>query len=120
MIPCQNAFDRWATDDPERLLDFVADHSRASHLLTFAAETLGRSEAPADKTETALVAALKHPHPSVREGALLGLNELSCRARLQPETLAVVERIAADDTSPGVRAVSNGLAADWRAREPMP
>lgn len=109
--PCRNNFERWAKEDPERLVRVLTDGSLPDTLLTFAAEIAGKA-LPSDVVLPALVELLHHASPVVREGALLGIEH-----HMKAVTMREYARLlamAANDPSPGVRETAQALVGgEW-------
>lgn len=98
--PSEALFERLAVEDSERLLHYLAPDAVKPSLQTFAAEIAGRT-LPAERVIPALLALLASESPLVREGAVYGLAHHD-----QPEVVERLEKIAAEDQSPGVRAAA--------------
>jgi HEAT repeat protein len=90
-------FERWATEDAARLLEYLRAASGSPVLLGEAAEIAGDMAEPNVAGE--LLKLIKHPSVFVREGAVYGLSK-----QMLPEFRPTLEELAATETSPAVRA----------------
>lgn len=99
---CENTFERWAKEDPARLVLALTDGKTPNYLLTYAAEIAGNA-LPSGVVVPALVALLSHESAVVREGAIYGLGDHE-----SAEVLALLADIAEGDPSPGVRCAALG------------
>lgn len=99
----EDELERLADENPRALLSLIESGRLAPHDLTFAAEIAGRIDRP-DDVRIALTPLLAHSEAVVREGALYGL-----RGCHDASTIAVAERMAQSDPSPGVRRAASGL-----------
>ena len=103
LLPCEETFERLATEEPARLALWIEEATLDPTDLTFAAEYLGlASDRPL--VLRALLPLLEHPKPYVREGALLGLGR-HLAADMEPRLRSVVS----DDPAPEIRALAQGL-----------
>mgnify|MGYP007071587490 CR=1 FL=1 len=101
--PSRNAFERWAAEDPPRLVRSLTDGSLPDTLLTFAAEIAGEA-LPSAEVVPALRELLAHASPLVREGAIYGLARHPS-AELRTRLRAIAEA----DSSPGVRSAAEDV-----------
>ena len=88
-----------AAREPSRLVALVAKGRLADHDLTYAAEALGLVT-DTNSVAAVLVPLTRHASPVVREGVIYGLSR---HVSASPVVRAALERLAADDPSPGVR-----------------
>lgn len=108
-------FEELAKTNPSKLMRLISDGSLPSHRLTYAAEILGRGVQSGEVT-TILLGLLHHVHPSVREGAILGLDGQVFDERMVT-ALTVLE---GTDPSPGVRTVAKGHLLAWLKERDSP
>lgn len=95
-------FKTLATREPGRLAALVAKGPLADHDLTYAAEALGLI-ADTNLVVTILEPLTRHASPVVREGVIYGLSR---HVTASAVARAALERLAAHDPSPGVRAAA--------------
>lgn len=95
--PCVAAFEYLASMYPASLLELITNGRLDPADLTFAAEIAGRLR-DGDDVRRALVPLLSHPKAVVREGAVYGLAR-----HVDAGVREILERLAAEDTSAGVR-----------------
>lgn len=99
--PCENTFERWAKEEPVRLLAYLTRGTGGDARLSTAAEC-AKHAATATFAST-LVDLLKHESTYVREGALLGLYG---QIRLLLDTVGNVSR---QDKSDCIRATARDV-----------
>jgi hypothetical protein len=95
--PSTSTFERWAIDDPTRLLAILTSAELKPTALTFAAEIAG-ARLPRTDIVPPLLALLHHSDSAVREGAIYGLAYHSGQ-----EIDKALHYLAENDPSPGVR-----------------
>jgi hypothetical protein len=108
--PCEELFERLASEDPPRLVAMIASGELPPHLLTFAVEVAGR-ELAGDLAIPALLATLESPSAVVREGTVIGLAHHAADDRV----VAALTRLADADPSPAVRSAARS-ATRWGSR----
>jgi hypothetical protein len=107
--PCQEMFEEYARNDPDRLVDLLSSGTLTVPELSFASEAVGMVT---DEllAVTALLPLLRHQAPPVREGAIYGIER---HLEQSEEARAVLREIASTDSSPAVRrAAADALFLD--------
>jgi hypothetical protein len=99
--PSEQLFERLASTDPARLLQFLAPDALPPHLLTYAAEIAGR-ELAVELVVPPLLHLLRHKAPVVREGAIHGLAHHAD----DPRVLKALAEAALRDPSSAVQTVA--------------
>lgn len=100
---CAEMFDDLAEHNPDELIRMIVAQEIEHALLTFAAESLGRTKAA--QAIPTLLRLLKHEWPPVREGAIYGL-EHHLRAGRTNGLVKVLRDISENDPSKGVQAAA--------------
>lgn len=105
---CIAEFEHLAQSSPSALVDLaLRELTDQPVLLAQAAEALSLTTAPAGVVRSFLLDLLSHPRPFVREGAIVGLASLVD----VPAVRAMLEKLAREDLSPGVREAAADVLA---------
>lgn len=104
--PSKPTFERWASEEPARLLVALTSSELKPTLLTFAAEIAG-ARLPASEVVPVLLTLLSHTDSAVREGAIYGLARHPGR-----HIDTALLKLATEDPSPGVREAASATLED--------
>lgn len=93
-----SVLEKWAKENPDKLISYLSDPLAENWALTFAAEIAGKSLASNEVIEP-LLNLLNHISPLVREGTIYGLyNHINVKGVIEK-----VKELSEKDTSAGVR-----------------
>ena len=103
----ESLFERWAINEPTRLLEAMQSGELRPTLLTYAAEIAGK-RLGSSTVVAILLSLLTHDAAIVREGAVYGLSYHTTFM----EVVDVLRRVATEDPSPGVRSAASDVIQD--------
>jgi len=98
--------ERWAAEDPDRLIAALQSGDLDPPVLTFGAEAAGAL--PTERIAPVLLRLLEHPSPLVREGAVYGITSHTAFDGVAKK----LRQMAATDPSPGVRMAAREVVED--------